>query len=217
MTGTRICVFIRVSTHLQDYGRQHAELMEWCSAKGYLVTKVVAGTVSGTKRNAERVDITELKASAFRGEFDKVLVTEISRLGRNADQIRAVIRFLHELKIPVIFKNLGCIESLDEKGEEAFVSNLIIAIHAEQAQEEKRLLRERIVSGLANAARKGKQIGRPAGVETAEDTLSKYPSLTKDIAAGISVRKCMKIHSVSMTTIVKVKRLMRERDVATAC
>jgi DNA invertase Pin-like site-specific DNA recombinase len=39
---------------------------------------------------------------------------------------------------------------MDDRGNESFVTNIIIAIYSELAQEEKRILSERIKSGMAN-------------------------------------------------------------------
>lgn len=105
-----------------------------------------------------------------------------------------------------MFKSLGGIESLDENCQETFVTNVIIGIYAELAQEEKKILSERIRSGLEHAKKKGKRLGRPEGLEGSEELLKRYPGLAKDVKAGLSLRKCAKVHSVSRCTVIKVKR-----------
>jgi DNA invertase Pin-like site-specific DNA recombinase len=92
-------------------------------------------------------------------------VTEISRIGRNARDIRNTIDLLHRKKIAVVFKNLGVLESLDEIGNESFMTNIIDGIYSELTQEEKRILSERIRSGFAEARKKGR-LGRPLGAKT---------------------------------------------------
>lgn len=205
---TKVCLFIRVSTQVQDYDRQISDLTLYCKQKGYIISKTIATKITGTKTLADRLDLQELLAAANRNEFQKVIVTEISRIGRNARDIRNTIDQLHRKKIAVVFKNIGGLESIDENGNESFVTNIIIAIYSELAQEEKRILSERIKSGLAEARRKGKRMGRPEGVEDISDLKKKYPKLIADLKKGSSLTECCKLHGVSRNTVIKVKRIM---------
>jgi DNA invertase Pin-like site-specific DNA recombinase len=203
-----ICLFVRVSSLKQEFGRQVSELNKYAEKNGYLIVKTIATKISGNSNSDERVDLQNLLESASKGEFKKVIVTEVNRLGRKAKDIRSTIDKLHALGISIVFKNLSGIESLVD-GKESFVTNIIIAIYSELAQEERRILIERINSGLAEAKRKGKTLGRKIGSsETQIEFLKKYSSLIKDIKNGISLNKCMKIHNVSKNTIIKVKRII---------
>ncbi len=207
-TQTNACLFIRVSTAQQDYDRQISDLTEYCGQKGYMITKVIATKVTGSKTLADRHDLQDLLSAANRNEFQKVIVTEISRIGRNARDIRNTIDQLHKKKIAVVFKNLGGLESIDENGNESFVTNIIIAIYSELAQEEKRILSERIKSGLAEARRKGKRMGRPIGSEDLNAMKKKYSKLIADLHKGNSLTECCKLHGVSRNTVIKVKKGM---------
>lgn len=202
-----VCLFVRVSTANQDYERQIAELTQYAREKGYEVTKVIATKISGYKATI-RQDLEQLYQGAKQGLFKKVLVLEVSRLGRKAKDIRATIDRLHYYGVPVVFKNLQGIESLTD-GQESFVTNIIISIHAELAQEERRLLVERIQSGLEQAKRNGKKLGRRVGSkEKDEQVLKKYSGLVRDLKRGLSLTQCMKLHDASKNTVIKVKRLM---------
>ncbi|HTA27376.1 MAG TPA: recombinase family protein [Bacteroidia bacterium] len=205
--SNKACLFIRVSTQQQDYDRQILELTEYCESRNFTISKTIATKISGVKKYEERPDVQELFQAAKNKQFRKVVVTEISRIGRNARDIRNTISFLHDRGISIVFKNLGGLESLDENGNESFVTNIIIAIYSELAQEEKRILSERIKSGLICAKSKGKHIGRPDGTTmTKEDVLKKYPRLTADLKNGMSLIAAMKVHEVSKGTVIKVKK-----------
>jgi DNA invertase Pin-like site-specific DNA recombinase len=208
-TNNRVCLFTRVSTEKQDYERQILELKEYCQRQGYDVVKTIATKITGSKTQKERPDLLELMSLAKRKQFDKVLVTEISRIGRNAKDIRNTVDQLHSLRIGIIFKNLG-LESLDEAGQETFVTNIIIAIYAELAQEEKRILVDRIRSGIRAAQAKGKKLGRPNGLEETAKFLKKYPGLVKDLGNGLSIRKVMRIHNLSKGTVIKAKQAIHQ-------
>ena len=202
--STPVCILIRVSSQKQDTLRQLFELKGYCRKNRYRIVRTISGKLSG--KSNHRPDLAELLAAAEKREFTKVLVTEISRLGRRAKDIRHTIDRLHAQKISVVFKNLGGLESLDEDGKETFVTNIIVAIHAELAQEEGKLISERTKSGLAAARARGITLGRPQGKEKQKIFLQKYPGLIADLKKGLSLRQCAILHRLSRNTVIKVKK-----------
>lgn len=204
MTKNKVLLFIRVSSDKQDYNRQIVQLNEYCKTKGFDVIDTIKTIVSG--RKAKREDIDQLKAMATAKMMDKVIVMELSRLGRRAKDIRSVIDHLHVNGISVIFKNLG-IESLDENGNESFITNIIISIYAELAQEEVRLLSERTKSGLRHTVTKnGTKLGRKGPNKI--PMIEKHADLAASINLGKSLSQCMAIHDVSRNTVIKIKRMV---------
>lgn len=205
---TKACLFIRVSTAKQDYDRQISDLTNYCVQKNYIISKVIATKITGKKTLADRHDLQELLSSANRNEFQKVIVTEISRIGRNAKDIRNTIDLLHQKKIAVVFHNLGGLESLDDSGNESLATNIIIAVFSEISQSETRLLSERIKSGIAESRRKGRKIGRPQGADDLVDVKKKYSKLIIDLRKGNSLTQCSKLHGISRNTVIKIKKLI---------
>lgn len=202
--STRVCLLIRVSSEKQDTKRQLIELTSFCEQKKFKIVRTISSKISGTKN--DRPDLAELFEAARRKEFKKVLVTEISRLGRKAKDIRNTIDRLHEQKISIVFKNFSGMESLDENNNETFVTNIIISIHAELAQEERKLISERTKSGLVAARKRGEILGRPKGKEKRNVFLKKHKKLISDLKKGLTLRKCAKLHGVCRNTVIKVKR-----------
>lgn len=203
---TQVCILVRVSTTRQDYNRQITDLQNYCEQMNYEVAHTIKSIVTGNTTNKKRDDLQELLELAKTGSFKKVVVTEISRLGRRPNEIRSILDQLHKLGISVVFRQLG-VESLDQDGNEGLISRLIVSIHSEIAANERELLSQRVKSGLEHARSIGKQIGRPTGTGLSDaDLLKKYKKLTQDLSAGLSLRKCEKIHGITRTTIIKVKR-----------
>lgn len=203
----KVGFFLRVSKKSQDYYRQELELKNYCREKNWKHIFTVANKVSGMKSKSERTEVSELFTQINRGNINKVVVTEISRLGRIPKEIRHIIEYLHERKVSIVFKNLGGLESLDDNGNETVVGNIIIAIHSELAADERKNLVQRIKSGLDAARKNGKRIGRPEGSKMdTKALLKKYPRLSVDLKAGISIRNCMKIHTLSKGTVLAVKK-----------
>ena len=205
---TKVCLLIRVSSEKQDTRRQLIELTDFCKKHKYKIVRTISSKISGSKINTDRLDLIELLHAAKRKEFTKVLVTEISRLGRKAKDIRSTIDKLHEQKISIVFNNFAGLESLDENNNETFVTNIIISIYAELAQEERKLLSERTKSGLAAARKRGEILGRPKGKERRDVFLKKYQKLISDLKRGLTLRQCAKLHGVCRNAVIKVKRVM---------
>ena len=203
---TPVLILARVSTSRQDFAYQLTDLENYCEQMNYEVVHTIKSIVTGNTTNKKRDDIQELLTLAKSKTFEKVVITEISRLGRRPKEIRSILDTLHSYDIAVVFRQLG-VESLDENGNEGLISRLIVSIHSELALNERELLSQRVRSGLEHARRQGKQIGRPKGSGLSNvDLLNKYKKLVVDLADGLSLRKCEKIHGLTRTTIIKVKR-----------
>ena len=60
MEKTRVCIYTRVSTQLQDYDLQLVELKEYADKMGYDIVKTFSEKISGAKKVAERQAMSEL-------------------------------------------------------------------------------------------------------------------------------------------------------------
>jgi DNA invertase Pin-like site-specific DNA recombinase len=205
--GVPVLLFARVSGDDQDYAYQLRELTDYCTKQGYAVVHTIANNLSG-RTGKKRPDLEELFRLARGRRFRKVVVTSIERLGRDARTVRRTIDALHDLGISVVFKAQG-IESLNEAGQESFVTNIIISVYAEMGQEDNRQRSQKIRSGLANAKAKGAVLGRPEGWRKDEEALLReYAKLARDLKAGLSLNQCMKLHGLSKNTVIKVRRAL---------
>lgn len=212
----RACILARVSTHHQDPKHQVNALRNYCKANNLEVVKEITSTVTGNTTNNRRVDLVELLTLAEEGSIDKVVVTELSRIGRKPREVQKVLDTLNGFKVSVIFTQLG-IESLDEYGESTLSGNLVIAIHSEIAQYERQQLSERIKSGIKYARTQGKQIGRKAGsVEDVEVFLHKHRKVVKALKQGLSLRQIQKVLGTSRTTTCKIKKVLKELEMSKA-
>lgn len=210
MKKIKVCVMVRVSTSNQKADHQLTSLEAYCEMRGYEIVHTISTVVSGNTSNKKREDIAELLEEARKGKFSKVIVTEISRIGRRVSEIRKTLDSLHSMGISVVFKQLG-VESLGDDLKPTFVGNLVIAIHSEQASYEREQLSQRIKSGLAHAKKNGRKPGRKPGVtQTPEEILAKYKPIVRSLKRGLSLRQCEVLHGVCRTTVVKIKKAMQE-------
>jgi DNA invertase Pin-like site-specific DNA recombinase len=202
----KVAIFARVSTtDRQTTDRQINDLRDLCANQSWTIVETIAEHVSGAKANIDREGVQQLFALAQRRAIQKVIVTEISRIGRNVAESVQIIETLTAAGVSLYIQNIG-METLLADGRTNFMFKPILLTLVGFAEMERELLRERIKSGLDTARRKGKKLGRPAGAtETADDILAKYPAVVRNIRTGLSVRKIAKICDVSAGTVQKVK------------
>ena len=203
-----VVIFGRVSTLIQDYDRQINELTAICTQRGWLVRSVFTEKISGAKKNAERKELSRMIEYIKAQHIDKVLVTELSRLGRDTLQVLQVIETLNDMKVSLYIQNYN-IETLNEDGKVNAMSQFLITILAEIARMERKTIRERMNSGYKNFREQGGVVGRKQGYTKSEDQMKQqYSQEIKLLRKGLSLREISKLTGHSVNTIRKVVRFV---------
>jgi DNA invertase Pin-like site-specific DNA recombinase len=203
-----VAVYTRVSTDngKQDTQRQVDELKEHSLKMGYVVVQVYEERISGIKKNGDRPVLMKMLEDSKSGLFEKVLVWEISRLGRSVVESLNTIELLNKNKVSLFIKNYN-LETLNANGEENPLSKFMIQILLSVATMERDLIRSRFQSGYRNYINNGGKVGRKVGeVESKEKFLEKHKEVVKLLKRGLSLRQISKLtDGTSTTTIMKVK------------
>ena len=151
----RIVIFVRVSStnDRQNYERQINDLTQLADSLNYHVEAVFAEKVSGSKKNQDRQELMKMVDFIKQHEIDKILVTELSRLGRDPLQILQTLAILNEHKISLYIQTYN-IETLTPEKEINPMSQFLITILAEIARMERRTIENRLASGYQNYRKK---------------------------------------------------------------
>ena len=207
-----VAIFVRVSTKGQDYTRQVSDLTAVAQRQGYQVIQIIQEIGSATKRNnVDRPEIDQLLKLCRSKTIRKVLVTEFSRLGRRRSETPVLMEAITEAGVSVYAHNLG-LETLMANGKRNSVAGIVIAVMVEIDAMETERLSERILSGLEQARRNGKRLGRPPGSKmNTEQLLLEYSGVAKDLKKGLSIRQIAAIRAVSPDTVQRVKKAMNEQ------
>lgn len=201
-------IFARVSTNVQDYDRQVNELTILAKSNGWSVEAVFAEKISGAKANTERTELLNMISYVESNHIDKVLVTELSRLGRDTLQVLEVIEMLNKKEISLYIQNYA-IETLTKEGKVNAMSQFLITILAEVARMERKTIRERVESGYNNYRANGGKVGRKTGYKKAEEAMkTQYIEEIKLLRKGYSLRNISKLTGTSINTIRKCKSLI---------
>lgn len=205
-------IFSRVSTEIQDTLRQTEELKELCLKWGDKVISIIEEQISGNKKTKERPELLKLIKLIDEGKVEKVLVWELSRLGRNVIEILQVIEILNEKKVRLYIKNFN-LETLDDNLSPNPLSMFMIQILLSVASMERIVIRQRVYSGYLKYRKDGGIVGREKGKkETDEQLLEKHKEVAKLLRKGISVRNISKLtNGTSLGTIVKVNKIIKKK------
>lgn len=206
--NTQVVAFCRVSTSIQEYERQSNELVTLANSKGWKLEATFAEKISGAKKNTERKELMKMVEYVKTHNISKVLVTELSRLGRDTLQVLQVIELLNKEGISLYIQNYN-IETLTEEGKVNPMSQFLITILAEVARMERKTIRERVESGYHNFRANGGRVGRKIGYRKSnEEMKEQYVEEIRLLKKGYSLRNVQKLTSTSINTLRKVKILI---------
>ena len=148
-------IYSRVSSESerQDTERQTNELIDYAHRMGYTIVDVFEEKVSGFKKNEQRPVFSKMLEDIQIKNIDKVLVWELSRIGRSVLQSLQNIQTLHDLKVGIYIKNFN-LETLNEDKTPNSLSMFMVQILFAVASMESKMTLSRLKSGYKNHIKK---------------------------------------------------------------
>ena len=204
---TKTVIYSRVSSegNRQDTERQTNELIEYANKMGYELVEVYEEKVSGFKKNEDRPIFSRMLEEIEKGTIDKVLVWELSRIGRSVIQSLQNIQLLTDKKVSIYIKNFN-LETLNDDKTPNSLSMFMVQILFSVANMEAQLTKSRMVSGYRNHIKNGGKVGRKTGsIETEEETIQKHSDVIKLLKRKLSIRQISGLTKKSTNTVLKVK------------
>lgn len=168
---SRVVGYLRVSTSKQEVEKNKAAIRELADEKGFgmpeWVEEVISTRVHWTKRKIGSL-LEELE------EGDKILVSEMSRLGRSMLEIMTILQICTDKKIEVHAVKGDW--SLDNT-----INSKIIAMAWSIAAEiERDLISKRTKESLRAVKAKGVKLGRKKGVSKLDDRRGEIVQMLKE-------------------------------------
>lgn len=206
----RAVIYARVSstTDRQSTDRQVIDLTDFATKNNYKVVKVFEEHISGAKKNTERPVLLECLEFAESNSIDVVLCSELSRLGRNCDEVLKNVLRCKDTHINLYFQKEN-LSLFNADGSENPYVNIMIAVLGTAAQLERDNIKFRLNSGRAKYIAEGGVLGRPKGTKkTADQLKAEYPSVVKELKRGTSIRRTAKLCDVSNSTVQRVKKAL---------
>ena len=193
-TALKTVAYLRVSTRSQDLANQKLAILDYAQQKQFTVDRFIELQSSSLKvRHKERVGemLDSLKAG------DRLIVSELSRLGRSLGQVIQIVDTLVHRKV----RFTAVKEGITFEGKQDLQTKVMIALFGLFAEVERDLISERTKEGLATAKAAGKLLGRPKGKRGKTKLDGKEQDIQALLSKKVSMASIAKIMDVSRTAL----------------
>ena len=201
-------IYSRVSSQgdRQDTARQVRDLELLAKQRNMKVAKIYEEHISGAKKTQERPILRECLEYCFSNSVDILLISELSRLGRNVDDVLANVRLCKEKHLNVYFQKEQ-LSIFDASGKEHPFLTIFIAVLGTCAQMERENIKFRLNSGKAQYMAKGGKVGRKEGYRKSDEELQEqYAGVIKQLRKGYPIRMIAKNEGVGISTVQRIKK-----------
>lgn len=201
-------IYARVSSigDRQSTDRQVKDLSDYAVYQKMEVRKVFGEHISGAKKNDERPVLCEAIKYCKEYRIDVLLVSELSRLGRNAFEVLASVKDLLDCGINLYIQKEQ-FTLLDKEGKPSLFAPVMIATLSTCAQLERDNISFRLNSGRKQYVEKGGKLGRPAGSTKSQDKKrEEYREVINLLNKGYAIRDVAKLTGKGISTVQRVKK-----------
>lgn len=201
-------IYARVSSvgDRQSTERQVHDLKRYAEGNGYEVVKVYEEHISGAKKNVERPVLSDCLKDCESMGIACILVSELSRLGRNVDEVLATVRHCKDRNLNIYFQK-ECLSLFNPDGTKNPFLTIFISVLGTCAELERDNIRFRLQSGRKQFVVNGGKLGRKVGsAKSREKKEEEYRNVIRELRRGTSVRRAAKLCDVSTSTVQRIKK-----------
>lgn len=187
--------YLRISMEQQDIDSQRLAILDYAHKNHIKIDEFIQIQSSSCKSEVYR-KIDELLEKLQSG--DKLIVSELSRLGRSVGQIIRLVDELVRRKI----KFIAVKENITLNGKQSVQNKVMVTMFGLFAEIERDLISERTKQGLAAARAKGKLLGRPKGKLGKSKLDGRIEEIKLLLSKGVSKASIAKIMDISRTALI---------------
>ena len=201
-------IYARVSSvgDRQSTDRQVSDLVDYSTKNGLSVERVFEEHISGATKNEDRAVLCECLKFCVTNKIDTLLISELSRLGRNVDEVLANVRFCKDNHLNIYFQKEN-LSLFNADGSKNPFLTIFISVLGTCAEMERDNIKFRLNSGLRRYVANGGRVGRKQGsTKSKEKKQEEYAKVIKLLKSGQSVRNTAKLCEVGISTVQRVKK-----------
>jgi len=205
-----VCLLTRVSKSSQSYERQIQDLTKECERKKYTISKIFNEKITGRVKNENRKSWLDLLHYLDSNpNIKKVLVWELTRLGRTPLQTLKAVEELSNRNISLVIYNYQ-LETINPDGTPNAITQMLITILSEFARTELELIEQRLSSGYKKYRASGGKVGRKKGSTISDqELLIKHADIVRLLKKERSIREISKLTNKSTATVLKIKKIAK--------
>lgn len=210
----KIFSYLRISTNkaTQKTDRQQQTIVEYSISNGFKIDEFFSDVITGGTKADNRPNYHRMKTQLRKG--DTVIVSDVDRLGRNADDVIVEIKDLQSKGIRVVALDVPFLNDWQKMNDDSLskmIIDIFVTLKAHIAQQEKEKTHDRVMQGLNTARAKGKKLGRPAtGVP--KEFIKEYNKFQSGEYGRISVVQFSRMQGIATSTFYKYASLLREEN-----
>lgn len=205
--NTTAVIYARVSSvgDRQNTDRQISDLLDFVEYQKLELCKIYEEHVSGAKKNVERPVLQQAIEFCKSNRVSILLVSELSRLGRNAFEVLATVKDLIDSGIN-LYMQKEQLTLLDAECKPTMFAPIMIATLSTCAQLERENIKFRLNSGRKLYIERGGKLGRKVGsVKTTDQKREEYRDVISYLKRGYSVRNVAKLSGKGISTVQRIK------------
>lgn len=205
--NTTAVIYARVSSigDRQNTDRQISDLLDYVKYQNLEISKIYEEHISGAKKNSERPVLQQAIEYCKHNRVSILLVSELSRLGRNAFEVLATVKELIDSGIN-LYMQKEQLTLLDAEGKPTMFAPIMIATLSTCAQLERENIKFRLNSGRKLYIERGGKLGRKVGsIKTTEQKKEEHKDIISYLKRGYSVRNVAKLTNKGISTVQRVK------------
>ena len=201
-------IYARVSSvgDRQSTERLVSDLVDYCTKNGLSVERVFEEHISGATKNEDRAVLCECLKFCVTNKIDTLLISELSRLGRNVDEVLANVKFCKDNHLNIYFQKEN-LSLFNADGSKNPFLTIFISVLGTCAEMERDNIKFRLNSGLRRYVANGGRVGRKQGsTKSKEKKQEEYAKVIRLLKSGQSVRNTAKLCGVGISTVQRVKK-----------
>ena len=205
--STTAVIYARVSSvgDRQNTDSQISDLLDYVKYQNLEVSKIYEEHISGAKKNCERPILQQAIEYCKSEGVSILLVSELSRLGRNAFEVLATVKDLIDNGVN-LYMQKEQLTLLDAEGKPTMFAPIMIATLSTCAQLERENIKFRLNSGRKLYIERGGKLGRKVGsVKTTEQKKEEHKDIISYLKRGYSVRNTAKLTNKGVSTVQRIK------------
>ena len=195
-SGMHAAIYLRVSRDDQTTENQRLVLERVADHRGWTIVQTYEDAgISGAKGRDQRPAFDAMLRDAVRRRFDTLMVWSIDRLGRSVLHVANALAELDAAGVRLYCDQQG-IDSSTPMG------RAMIQMASIFGEQERSILRDRVIAGLNRVRQEGKRLGRPKVSPKVESAIRAH------LIAGNGILKVAALVGCGSGTVQRVKRGM---------